>query len=120
MTTSGVDSSTVPQVANTGRVSARADAGVPIGGNVIAAWRSWWTWTPGNGTHNLQISWNVIGKNSTVFIIASEIDSHGTRFVAAAPIRVSSVAPGNGVVNFKIHIEWNKPIPMRTDVMVFN
>ncbi|GAA0441759.1 hypothetical protein ACFQ2B_34735 [Streptomyces stramineus] len=120
MSTSDTADSTVPQVRESGEVDTRAGAAEAIGGNVNAVWRNWWTWGPGNGTHNLQLSWSVIGVNSTVVIIASEIDGNGNRFVASAPIRASSIAPGNGVVNFKIHIEWNSPIPMRTDVLVFN
>ncbi|MFJ7913160.1 hypothetical protein [Kitasatospora sp. NPDC096204] len=91
-----------------------------IGGNVGAVWRGWVNWSPGNGTFNLQISWNVIGINSTVVITASEIDANGNRFVGAAPFQVSSIAPGNGVVTFKINIGWNSPLPMRTDILVFN
>lgn len=108
---------TPPRIADSGDV---ADAVAAIGGNVNDIWRSWWTWSASFGTHNLQLPWGVIGVNSTVVIIASEIDANGTRFIGAAPIRASSIAPGAGVVNFKIHIEWNSPIRMRTDVLVFN
>ncbi|MFE4517418.1 hypothetical protein ACFRMQ_24850 [Kitasatospora sp. NPDC056783] len=91
-----------------------------IGGNLNAAWRGWVFWSPGNGTFNLQIPWNVIGTDSTVVITASEIDSNNNRFVGAAPFQVSSIAPGNGIVTFKINIGWNSPLPMRTDILVFN
>ncbi|MET8545591.1 hypothetical protein ABZW03_33885 [Kitasatospora sp. NPDC004799] len=91
-----------------------------IGGNVGAVWRGWVNWSPGNGTFNLQISWNVIGINSTVVITASETDANGNRFVGGAPFQVSSIAPGPGVVTFKINIGWNSPLPMRTDILVLN
>lgn len=91
-----------------------------IGGNVGAVWRAWWTWSPGNGTFNLQLPWSVIGVDSTVVVTASEIDANGNRFVGSAAFQVSSIAPGNGVVTFKINIGWNSPLPMRTDVLVFN
>ncbi|MBO1414440.1 hypothetical protein [Streptomyces sp. FH025] len=113
-------SSSVPQIAG-GSVPASPEQRLAdVGGNVGDVWRAWWTWTPGNGTFNLQLQWNVIGIDSTVVITASEIDSNGNRFVGAAAFQVSSIAPGNGVVTFKINIGWNSPLPMRTDVLVFN
>lgn len=120
---SAAESSTaeVPRIAGSSQ-AAEKDEGVTtaIGGNVGAVWRAWWTWSPGNGTHNLQIAWNVIGIDSTVVITASEIDGNGNRFVGGAPFQVSSIAPGNGVVTFRINIGWGSPLPMRTDVLVFN
>ncbi|MBT2409156.1 hypothetical protein J7I94_01040 [Streptomyces sp. ISL-12] len=113
--------SQAPQIASSSQ-AADQDQGVTtaIGGNVGAIWRAWWTWSPGNGTHNLQLPWNVIGTDSTVVVTASEIDGNGNRFVGAAPFQVSSIAPGNGVVTFKISIGWDSPLAMRTDVLVFN
>ncbi|MFJ3216512.1 hypothetical protein ACIPLC_11390 [Kitasatospora sp. NPDC086801] len=110
----------VPRIASSSQAAERDHSLAAIGGNVGAVWRGWWTWTPGNGTFNLQIDWNVIGIDSTVVITASEIDGNGHRFVGAAPFQVSSIAPGNGVVTFKINIGWSSPLPMRTDVVVLN
>ncbi|MFD4393522.1 hypothetical protein [Kitasatospora sp. NPDC058397] len=110
----------VPRIASSSQPADRDQGLAAIGGNVGAVWRGWWTWTPGNGTFNLQIAWNVIGIDSTVVITASEIDGNGHRFVGAAPFQVSSIAPSNGLVTFKINIGWNSPLPMRTDVLVFN
>ncbi|WP_331743629.1 hypothetical protein [Kitasatospora sp. NBC_01300] len=110
----------VPRIESSSQPAERDQGLAAIGGNVGAVWRGWWTWTPGNGTFNLQIAWNVIGIDSTVVITASEIDSNGNRFVGAAPFQVSSIAPGNGVVTFKINIGWGSALPMRTDVLVFN
>ncbi|MFG2114806.1 hypothetical protein ACGFRB_19565 [Streptomyces sp. NPDC048718] len=109
-----------PQIADSSHADERDQKLAQIGGNVGAIWRGWWTWGPGNGTWNLQIPWSVIGVNSTVVITASEIDANGNRFVGSAPFQVSSIAPANGVVTFKINIGWNSPLPMRTDVLVFN
>ncbi|MFF3002371.1 hypothetical protein ACFVTF_06150 [Kitasatospora sp. NPDC057940] len=110
----------VPRIESSSQPAERDQGLAAIGGNVGAVWRGWWTWTPGNGTFNLQIAWNAIGIDSTVVITASEIDSNGNRFVGAAPFQVSSIAPGNGVVTFKINIGWGSALPMRTDVLVFN
>ncbi|MEU1290147.1 hypothetical protein [Kitasatospora sp. NPDC005856] len=112
--------SQVPQIAGSLQSAGQDQHLAAIGGNVAAVWRGWVTWSPGNGTFNLQIPWNVIGIDSTVVITASEIDSNGNRFVGGAPFQVSSIAPGNGVVTFKISIGWNSPLPMRTDILVFN
>ncbi|MFE7593949.1 hypothetical protein ACFU6K_31540 [Kitasatospora sp. NPDC057512] len=112
--------SEVPQITHSSLPAVRDEGLAAIGGNVGSVNRAWWTWSPGNGTFNLQLSWNVIGIDSTVVITASEIDSNGNRFVGAAAFQVSSIAPGNGVVTFKINIGWNSPLPMRTDVVVFN
>ncbi|MFF7995041.1 hypothetical protein ACFZDG_35385 [Kitasatospora xanthocidica] len=119
MTAVDSSASEVPRIAD-GSQPTGQEQGLAIGGNVGALWRGWWTWTPGNGTFNLQIPWNVIGVDSTVIVTASEINSAGARFVGAAPFQVSSIAPGNGVVTFKISIGWNSPLPMRTDVTVLN
>ncbi|MET7683826.1 hypothetical protein [Streptomyces sp. NPDC005423] len=117
-----VESSTakVPQITNSSQTTESDQGLAAISGNVNAVWRAWWTWSPGNGTFNLQLPWNVIGTNSTVVITASEIDGNGNRLVGAAPFQVSSIAPGSGLVTFKISIGWSSPLPMRTDVLVFN
>ncbi|MFE4592245.1 hypothetical protein [Streptomyces laurentii] len=109
-----------PRISTGSQASERDEKLAQIGGNVANIWRGWWTWSPGNGVWNLQIPWNVIGVNSTVVITASEIDGNGNRFVGAAPFQVSSIAPAAGVVTFKINIDWGSPLPMRTDVVVFN
>ncbi|MFE6054882.1 hypothetical protein ACFQ6N_29360 [Kitasatospora sp. NPDC056446] len=109
-----------PQITGGSQPAGPAQGLAAIGGNVGALWRGWWTWTPGNGTFNLQIPWDVIGTDSTVIVTASEIDGNGHRFVGSAPFQVSSIAPANGVVTFKIAIGWNSPLPMRTDVTVLN
>lgn len=97
----------------TGASRRSAATSAPCGG-------AWWTWSPGNGTFDLQIPRNVIGPDSTVVVTACGINAGGARFVGAAPFRVSSIAPGSGVVTFKIDIGWSSPLPMRTDVLVFN
>ncbi|WP_030062126.1 hypothetical protein [Streptomyces novaecaesareae] len=112
--------SAVPQIVSSSPSADRAESPAAIGGNVGAVWRGWSTWTPANGTFNLQIPWNVIGTDSTVVITASEIDANGHRFVGSAAFQVSSIAPGDGVVTFKINIGWGSPLAMRTDILVLN
>ncbi|MEV8291282.1 hypothetical protein AB0P45_06660 [Streptomyces niveus] len=109
-----------PRIESSSPAADRDREAAAIGGNVGAVWRAWWTWTPGNGTFNLQLPWNVIGVDSTVVVTASEIDGNGRRIVGAAPFQVSSIAPSGGLVTFKINIGWSSPLPMRTDVVVFN
>lgn len=107
-----------PQVVSTAEAESQALA--EISGNATSLWRSWWTWSPGKGTWDLDINWSVIGVNSMVIITASELDANGNRFVGAAPFTVSSIAPRNGAVRFKINIGWDSPLPFRTDVLVIN
>uniref|UniRef100_UPI0015F10BE4 hypothetical protein n=1 Tax=Streptomyces sp. WELS2 TaxID=2749435 RepID=UPI0015F10BE4 len=71
-------------VTGSSQSSDQAQGLAAIGGNVTAGWRGWWTWSPGNGTWNLQIPRNVIGVDSTVVVTASEIDGNGNRFVGDA------------------------------------
>ncbi|MER6302966.1 hypothetical protein ABT247_25895 [Kitasatospora sp. NPDC001539] len=120
MTATGSSASEIPQIALQSQPALHGQNLADVAGNVGSVWRSWWTWTPAHGIFNLQIHWNVIGIDSTVVITASEIDSNGNRFVGAAALQVSSIAPGNGVVTFKINIDWGSSLPMRTDVLVFN
>ncbi|KUF19451.1 hypothetical protein [Streptomyces silvensis] len=121
MTTVNAAKIVVPQLEEAAQEADRAGQETQeIGGNLVAAWRFWRTWTPGNGTWDLQIPLNVINPNSTVVITAAQVDGNGNRFVGPAPIDVLNTAPGNGVVTFKINIGSGVPIPMRTDVLVFN
>ncbi|MBD0695906.1 hypothetical protein [Streptomyces sp. CBMA123] len=120
MTAAESSASEIPQIAGSSQPTSHGQDLAAIGGNVGAVWRAWWTWTPSHGVFNLQLPWNVIGVDSTVVITASEIDANGHRFVGAAALQVSSIAPGNGVVTFKINIDWGSSLPMRTDVLVFN
>lgn len=109
-----------PQIDGSAEADAQAQDLADIGGNVGSLWRSWWTWTPGRGTYDLDIAWGVIGVNSTVVITASELDGFGNRFVGAAPFTVSSIAPRAGAVRFKLNIGWDSPLRFRTDVLVIN
>ncbi|MFF9644058.1 hypothetical protein [Kitasatospora aureofaciens] len=120
MTATESSASEIPQIADHSQPTIHSEDLADVGGNVGAVWRAWWTWTPAHGIFNLRLPWNVIGINSTVVITASEIDSNGNRFVGAAAFQVSSIAPGNGEVTFKINIDWGSSLPMRTDVLVFN
>ncbi|MFH8386751.1 hypothetical protein ACH4E7_38535 [Kitasatospora sp. NPDC018058] len=120
MAIANVSATQAPEITVASEPAGREGRLAEIGGNVGSVWRGWWTWGPGNGTWNLRIPWNVIGVDSTVVITASEIDANGNRFVGDAAFQVSSIAPGNGVVTFKVDIAWGSPLPMRTDVVVFN
>ncbi|MEV4339806.1 hypothetical protein [Streptomyces sp. NPDC049590] len=120
MSTAEASASATPVITGSSQSSDQGAGLAAIGGNVTAVWRGWWTWSPGNGTWNLQVAWNVIGVDSTVVITASETDGNGNRFVGDAAFQVSSIAAANGVATFKINIGWGSPLPMRTGVVVFN
>ncbi|MEU3527362.1 hypothetical protein AB0E62_26410 [Streptomyces sp. NPDC038707] len=90
MSTAEASASATPVITGSSQSSDQGAGLAAIGGNVTAVWRGWWTWSPGNGTWNLQVAWNVIGVDSTVVITASEIDGNGNRFVGDAAFQVSS------------------------------
>ncbi|QEU90887.1 hypothetical protein [Streptomyces kanamyceticus] len=120
MTTVNSTNAVTPKFEKVVQEGARDAGAEAIGGNVGEVWRSAQWWSPGNGAWDLPISLSVINANSTVVITASEVDGNGNRFVGSAPFQVDNIAPGNGVVWFKINIGWGSPLPMRTDVTVFN
>jgi hypothetical protein len=43
-----------------------------------------------------------------------------SRFVGNATIRVSNIAPRDGGVTFKVHVEWDEPLPVWADIHVFD
>ncbi|MEU6994526.1 hypothetical protein ABZ953_28195 [Streptomyces sp. NPDC046465] len=120
MTTVKAGDAVAPQLVRSTQEEAQDGRVEAVGGNVGEVWRAAWWWGPGNGTWNLPIDWSVINPNSTVIITASEVDGNGVRFVGSAAFDVSSIAPRNGQVIFKINIGWGSAIPMRTDVLVIN
>ncbi|MEV8389655.1 MULTISPECIES: hypothetical protein [unclassified Streptomyces] len=101
-------------------VAAQTDGLAVTGGNVADLWRGWVVWGAYNGWVNFPITWNVINPNSTVIVTASEVDANGVRFIGAAPVTVTGIAPGSGIVTVKINIAWNSPLRIRTDVVVLN
>jgi hypothetical protein len=113
-----VSTSNAPET-NVG-VAAQAEGLAAVGGNVADLWRGWVVWGAYNGLVNFPITWNVINANSTVIVTACEVDANGVRFLGSAPITVTGIAPGAGIVTAKINIAWNSPIRIRTDVTVLN
>ncbi|GGR86338.1 hypothetical protein GCM10010252_26260 [Streptomyces aureoverticillatus] len=122
MTTSNAPAGSTPPVITEASLPAQAEGLAEIGGNLRAAWRGWSLWTPSYGTHRLKIDWGVIEIDSTVVMEVCEISpsAGNTRFIGDAGLNIWGIAPGQGVVHFGVYIGWESPIPMRTDILVFN
>jgi hypothetical protein len=79
----------------------------------------------GHVTYNLtgELGWNL----KTILVTASEghdqqfrasDDPH--RFVGSANIIVENIAPKDGGLSAKIHVDWDEPLPIWVDFRVFD
>jgi hypothetical protein len=73
-----------------------------------------------NGWINANFSWNVINRNSTVLIAATEAGQEGVAFVGDAVYTVHNIAPYDGGVHFRVHIDWGSPIRFVVNILVVN
>jgi len=74
-------------------------------------WRGWL---------NCNFSWGVINRNSVVLISATEAGQEGVAFVGDAVYTVHNVAPYDGGVHFRVHIDWSTPIRFVVMILVVN
>lgn len=98
-------------------------------------------WGPIRGRYPVNVNLDVIGEESVVVVTACEYRRHRPqelvgfhvpsmtnqpRFVGAATIYVSNVAPHgpptdpNRGVTFVINVDWDSPLPVATDITVFD
>lgn len=96
-------------------------------------------WGPLKGRVPLNFNWGAINANSIVHVAASEYipesdpDAHGgfadanhQRFIGSANVTVSNIAPhgppwdANQGVTFVVNVDWPHPIPIVTDITVFD
>ena len=93
-------------------------------------------WPPNRGRVKLSFNWDAIHRGSVVHVSASEYVpetptqgvGHGDhrRVVGAANITVANVSPHgapdhpNQGVTFVVNIDWPEPIPIVTDITVFD
>lgn len=62
---------------------------------------------------------------STVLVTVSEGDDGDTtspdfRFVGSAGMRVENIAPVAGRVVFVVSVDWDEPLPVWTDLVIFD
>jgi hypothetical protein len=80
----------------------------------------------------LNFNWDAIDQGSVVLVTASEFalskpnehiaGTDQTRFVGAANVWVSGIAPhsGPGGVTFALNVDWGEPIPVVTDITLLD
>ncbi|MCE9667731.1 hypothetical protein LY474_07890 [Myxococcus stipitatus] len=77
-------------------------------------------WPSVNGTVNFTFYWPAIRRGSHVFISASEVNNGGGRFLGYANYTVQNIAVMDGRVEFRIHIGWDSPLRISTDILVID
>ena len=83
--------------------------------------RIYWGRHHGRGRYTFHSRY--INRQSVVLITASEGDEGNStqspqRFVGNANVRVENIAPYDGGVTFVVVVEWDHPLPIRTDVVI--
>ena len=76
----------------------------------------------------LTLTWPPIHRDSTVLIAASEYRTLGVqggtpvidRYLGDAEIRISNIAPEEGVVGFYITVDWSSPLNIAVDFMIID
>jgi hypothetical protein len=59
-----------------------------------------------------------ITPSSVVMVSLTEVDSRGNPFIGAATMKVYNVAPGNGVVRFRVEIDWDRDLNVRANIFI--
>ena len=88
-------------------------------------------WGPFRGRVTLNYNWPAINQDSVVLISAAEYQtstpaSNEHRFIGAASITVSNIAPHgppfdpNHGVTFVVNVDWGSPLPIVTDITVLD
>lgn len=83
-------------------------------------------WGKKRGRVTLNFNWDAIEHDSVVLISTSEYDERRVRFVGAASIHVSNIAPhgppfdSNKGVTFVVNVGWRTPINVVTDITVLD
>lgn len=83
-------------------------------------------WGKKRGRVSLNFNWDVIEKDSVVLVSASEYDKRRVRFIGAASITVSNIAPhgppfdSNKGVTFVVNVDWDSAINIVTDITVLD
>ena len=78
-------------------------------------------WGNMNGWWTLNLSWGVVNCNSRVFVSATEFGGGAQcGFIGGAVYTVHNVAPWQGGVSVKLHINWDNPIRVKVSYLVVN
>jgi hypothetical protein len=78
-----------------------------------------------NGRVRATLNWPSVKQTSVVHIAASEYrpeirrEAPWQRFVGAANVSVTNVAPFDRGVTFYVHVDWFEPLPIMIDTTLF-
>ncbi|MEV0619297.1 hypothetical protein AB0I81_38685 [Nonomuraea sp. NPDC050404] len=78
-------------------------------------------WGARNGFWRLRLNTTSVGPNTRVFVAASEgPTADGGKLVGDAKYLVYNVAPENGAVTIRVHVDWTSPIGLVVDYLIVN
>ena len=85
-------------------------------------------WGYHRGIKRYQLNWPAVTRKSVVLISAAEAEGPEfgaftftpNRFVGAAVFSVENIAPTDGAVVFVVHVNWPHPLPLWTDLTLFD
>ena len=83
-------------------------------------------WGQHHGRVALNYNWPAIDQDSVVLVTASEYNNQRVRFIGAAPITVSNIAPHgppydpNHGVTFVVNVDWASPLNLVTDITLLD
>jgi hypothetical protein len=77
-------------------------------------------WQSSNGSVSFGFNWEQIHAGSHVYVSASEVDNNGNRFNGAAAYTVQNVVVKEGRVEFRLVIDFDRPLRVSTDILTIN
>lgn len=77
-------------------------------------------WGNHRGWVNCTFNWGVVNRNSVVLVSATETFQEGVAGLGNAVYTVHNVAPFDGGVRFRVHIDWANPIRLISMILVVN
>ncbi|MEL3946521.1 MULTISPECIES: hypothetical protein [Streptomyces] len=107
-----LEESQIRVVGQTGEVSPQ-----DLSGNGYTYRHDWGAW---NGFVRFNLTSSTFTANTRVFVAVSEPTGGGGKFIGAARYLVYNVAPDNGVVSVRVHIDWGSPLGVPIDYFIVN
>jgi hypothetical protein len=83
-------------------------------------------WGAFQGRNSLNYNWPIIEQDSTVIVTISEYTAEKIRFIGAASLTISNIAPHgppndpNHGVSFVVNVNWSSPVNIVTDITVLD
>lgn len=77
-------------------------------------------WGAWNGFVRFNLTSATFTANTRVFASVSEPTGGGGKFIGSARYLVYNVAPDNGVISVRVHIDWGSPLGVPIDYFIVN